>query len=254
MTVADLRKPTRKSVTIVGGRFNIHKDILAWMSSCCDGRGIQKFPYPSTNKPFTYLYFTRACAAIMGCESLEKEVTKAMERIANAQIHSEDVRALWLLNNPPDEDMQKFLAEHVAIRIWEKRLKAKGAYTTLREEIPEFNRAIDEILALKKAERKSEKGAVAQVEDNKKPAPPRRRQEEWRSSNPQNWRATVVSRRAQNPKGEDVNTGTIKAEVVKTGKIRAEVVRRGSNGRPTFARLDLEDLGVTKDGFRGQTY
>ncbi|EXJ78422.1 hypothetical protein A1O1_08822 [Capronia coronata CBS 617.96] len=239
MSVAELQKPAKKSVTIVGGRFNIHKDIIGWMLSCCDGRGMQQFPQPK-RKTFTYLYHARTCAAIIGCEYLGQEVTRSMQRIANAQIHSEDVRALYLLD-PPDAEMKKFLAEHVAVRIWEKRLKAKGAYATLREELPEFNKAIDEILDAKKAARQAEKDALVQAGTKPTTTPPRRRQQNWRSPRAPGSQANMGQKKAPEPKEPKVKTVTMKAEVV----------RRASQGRPTFARLDLGAMGVTKDAFCG---
>ncbi|EXJ82538.1 hypothetical protein A1O3_06351 [Capronia epimyces CBS 606.96] len=203
MKVADLQKPARKSVSVVGGRFNIHKAILGWMLSCCNGKGIQRFPYP-THKAFTYLYLARACAAIIGCEYLEQEVSKAMERMAHTQIHSEDVRALYLLT-PPDNDMKKFLAEHVASRIWEKRLKAKGAYTTLREEIPEFNKAIDDILHGKKEEREKEKLPRAANDKSILAS----HNQAWRSNKAQGCRGEMGQGKTPKLKGEAVKTASV---------------------------------------------
>lgn len=155
INVADLQKsPGKKSVTVIGGNVVIHKNIINWMLWCCEGRGIRPFANPAF-KAFTYLYFARACAVTIGCDYLVNNITKRMDSLSNGQIHSEDVRAFYLMN-PQDLEMQKFLVEHVAIRFWEKTLKAKGAYRTLREELPEFNKAIDEFLDARKEMRKKE--------------------------------------------------------------------------------------------------
>jgi hypothetical protein len=50
-----------------------------------------------------------------------------------------------------DVGMQMLVAEDVAMRFWNQTLKANGSYRTLKEEIPAFNKAIDNILNAKKA-------------------------------------------------------------------------------------------------------
>ncbi|KAL2434822.1 hypothetical protein ABEF95_008148 [Exophiala dermatitidis] len=258
MKVSELqRNPIKKSVTITGGRMNIHKHILAWMLSCCESpAGIQqRFAEPAM-KPFAYLYHARVCAALIGCEYLQHKIEKRMEQMAAGQIHSEDVRCLFLSVDPPaDEEMKKFLAEHVAVRIWEKRLKAKGAYRTLREEIPEFNKMIDNILGKKVEQRKMEWEARKQ----KRPAG----QDQGQGSYGPNGRSSAVayqgkSRNGMALAGKATPTPTptsAPAEPkpdntkVSTVKVQSPVVRRGKNGRPAFVRFDL---GVTRDGVRGQ--
>ncbi|KAL2417800.1 hypothetical protein ABEF95_005413 [Exophiala dermatitidis] len=279
MKVSELqRKPIKKSVTITGGRVNIHKHILSWMISCCEGIGIQRFTEPAM-KPFAYLYHARVCAAIMGCEYLQHKIEKRMEQMAAGQIHSEDVRCLFLSVEPQvDEDMKRFLAEHVAIRIWEKRLKAKGAYRTLREEIPEFNKMIDEILGKKVEQRKME------WEARKKKRLAGQGQGQAQGNHGLNGRSSGATygrsqgSHALNVNGPERSSGALaaydgkpgrrvsgtagkgtltptptpaptepKAQKVSTVKVQSPVVRRGKNGRPAFVRFDL---GVTRDGVR----
>ncbi|KIW14696.1 hypothetical protein PV08_07480 [Exophiala spinifera] len=159
----DLKQfPTKKTVIIVGGNMVIHKHMLNWMVSCCDGKGLKAFSNPRF-KAFAFLYYAQSCAAIIGCEYLESNISKRMETLAANQIHSEDVRMLWLAS-PPDAEMQRFLAEHVALRFWAGTLKAKGSYRTLREEVPSFNKAIDDILNAKKA--RGEISPVVQARKN----------------------------------------------------------------------------------------
>ncbi|KIX04122.1 uncharacterized protein Z518_07675 [Rhinocladiella mackenziei CBS 650.93] len=128
------KAPAKDSITVVSDKFDIHRDIVSWMLSCCESKGVRPFANPKY-KPYSYLYFVHTCAAVLDCEYLEEDANKRMERIAQPQIHSEDVRALYLMN-PADNKMRKFLVKHVAIRFWEKRLKAKSACWTLREEDP----------------------------------------------------------------------------------------------------------------------
>ncbi|KIV83774.1 hypothetical protein PV11_05769 [Exophiala sideris] len=230
---SDLQKfAGKKSATIVGGNVVIHKHIINWMLSCCDGKGIRPFANPAF-KAFTYLYFARACATIIGCDYLVTNITKRMDSMVKGQIHSEDVRALYLMN-PPDVEMQRILVEHIATGFWEKTLKAKGAYRTLREEIPEFNKAIDEILDAKKKMRK---------EGNRAKRAPRARK---------NGKAVTSKAKEGEKKLDAEATPHTKGEEEKVVKLQAEVVRRASNGRPAFAKLDLASIGVSKEQFSGR--
>jgi hypothetical protein len=47
--------------------------------------------------------------------------------------------------------MQMLVAEDVAMCFWNQTFKANGSYRTLKEEIPAFNKAIENILNAKKA-------------------------------------------------------------------------------------------------------
>jgi len=231
--VADLQKTSGKtSVTVIGGNVVIHKHIIKWMMSCCEGKGIRPFANPAF-KAFTYLYFARACATIIGCDYLVNNISKRMDSLSKGQIHSEDVRALYLMN-PPDTEMQEVLVEHVAIHFWEKTLKAKSAYRTLREEVPEFNKAIDEILDAKREKRKEETRA--------KRAPRARKHKI----------AVIAKAEDGKKKSGTKETSKTKVEEEKIVTLQAKVVRRASNGRPAFAKLDLASIGITKEQFSGR--
>jgi hypothetical protein len=94
------------------------------------------------------------------CTYLEKMFRERMDAIAARQIHSEDVRTLFL-NLPNDHEMLPFLAQHVGMLLWNGDLKYKGAYFTLRKELPAFNNAInavlDPLVAQRRAAKKAEK-------------------------------------------------------------------------------------------------
>ncbi|OCT46181.1 hypothetical protein CLCR_01258 [Cladophialophora carrionii] len=237
-----LKIGSKKSVTVVGGNFKVWKDMLNWMLASCQGRGLEQIKIPNV-KPFTYLFILRACARVIGCEHLVTEANRHMDRIAAVQIHSEDVRALWFLN-PPDEEVRQFLADHVAIRFWERRLKAYGAYRTLRMEIPEFNRAIDDFCAMKKAERAEEKKKL--WEQRKKEREIKRATGYGGYGGPGrkvgDWKGNDGSQKA----GESKDGGE-----PKTVTLRMEVVRKGTKKQPTYAKLDLGAIGLTKQEFVG---
>ena len=129
------------------------------MLSCCTGQGLKELQHiPRSNKPFFQYYMLKEVAEIIGCSYLEKKLGERMDVLAKTQIHSEDVRALYLAL-PADHDMRKFLAQHVALLLWNGELKARTAYETLREEIPDFDKDINAVLDPLVAERREKNKA-----------------------------------------------------------------------------------------------
>ncbi|KIW41306.1 uncharacterized protein PV06_06878 [Exophiala oligosperma] len=224
--------PPKKTITIVGGNMVIHKHVLAWMVSCCDGKGLKTFSNPRF-KAFAYLYYARSCASIVGCEYLESILGKRMETMANNQIHSEDVRMLWMAS-PPDAEMKRFLAEHIAIRFGTGTLKAKGSYRTLREEVPSFNKAVDDILNAKKARGELSPASLERKKNN---------------SNNKKKPVKTAANKGLKEGGGRVGAGNSEgvSDAKMGGAVQAtKVVRRGAKGRPIYAKLDLESVSVTK--------
>jgi hypothetical protein len=167
-----------------------------------------------------------------------------MERIAARQIHSEDVRAIWLMT-PPDPGMKQYLAEHVATHTFGRTLKAKSSYYTLREEIPEFHEAINKLIDEKKAARTKQR--EDERRDRKAAFAGRGRTRDGhfygqRLPRPQK---NAEKNIAEGTVPEEANTETEEKHVV----LKAQVVRRGKKGQPTFAKLDLGAIGVTKERF-----
>lgn len=166
IAVGNMGKAHPTTLTITGGDLDSIKAVLIWMKSCCTGRGLEPFQHvPRGNKPFYHYYMYKEAASIIGCSYLEKKLGDRMEALATTQIHSEDVRALWLYL-PDGHDVRQYLADHVATLIWNHDLKAFPAYKTLREELPDFNAAINAILDPKAEarymERKAERDAYYQ--------------------------------------------------------------------------------------------
>jgi hypothetical protein len=155
-----------------------------------------------------------------------------MERMSRGQIHQEDVRALYLMN-PPDLEMRKLLVEHVAVRLWERTLWAKSAYWTVREEIPEFSDAIDEVLGAKKKEKTARKTPEA-------------------GGSHHHPKGGASRAQGENAEKEKEKTPKQKRGKTKTVTLRVEVVRRATNGRPARAKLDLGAIGISKEKFCGR--
>jgi hypothetical protein len=240
MKVGDIRNAVlKKSVVVVGANVETYKEILQWMLESCEGRGLAKIP-TTTWKPFTHLFLLRACAKQIGCDYLVKEANKQMDKIAETQIHSEDVRALWDLS-PPDTEMREFLAQHVAIRFWEKRLKAVSAYLTLRMEFPELDKAVNDFCAIKKAERAEEKKKL--WEQKKKERDAKRGMRYGGYGREKRAHVCLGGRKFVADEGE---------QKAKTKTLKLEVVRKATKNQPAYAKLDLGEIGLTKEQFVGR--
>lgn len=187
---------TKNSLVIKGGNFDTYQEIINWMLLSCRGFGVAQWPDPNIGR-FTNAYLTRLCAHHIGCDYLVEAASKRMERISNAQIHSEDCRALWMMT-PADEEMKQFLVAHIAERLWEKTLRAKASFWRLREELPDLDEAIRAALGIKAAahkERKEKEAAAAKQEASEngagaRPSGSRRRyarnsQQTYRAQQPQ---------------------------------------------------------------------
>ena len=235
--------PPKKALTIENGRnADTYKTILGWMLACCNGTGLKQYPNPS-HRHLTQAYLIRCCANHIGCEYLVKLTTERMESICSGQISAEDVRALWLVT-PPDPAMKKFLAEEVAERLWVKSLRSKASFWHLREELPDFNMAIKELL--------DAKGAASRAEREKRKAERQSQQRaggNFTGSCRQHVRNDYQQQQdAAEPEVVEQMVGPVEEITV----IKAPVVRKGRNGRPTYAKVDLAAIGVTREQFSAQ--
>ncbi len=159
IAIGSMHKAHPTTLTIVGGDVVSVKVVLNWMRSCCTGQGLQELLHiPRSDKPFYRYYLLKEAASIIGCTHLEKKLGDCMDTIANTQIHSEDVRALWL-ELPEGHEMRQYLALHIATLTWNRKLKAFRAYATLREELPNLDESINEILDPMAEERRRQRNA-----------------------------------------------------------------------------------------------
>lgn len=233
-----------KSITLTGGHFQVYKDILTWMLASCDGKGLAPLP-TRPQRPFTYLYWIRACAKALGCVYLVIEADKKMTRITEGQIHTEDVRALWFMPTADDE-MRKFLIEHLAIRFWERRLRTNGAYWALRAEIPELDEGINSWINIKKVERAEEKKKLWEDRKKEHEAKQELRSGKYRGKNQGRGYESQAKARNHGADGASSETGSNRAN------LKLEVVRKKHGKKPAYAKLDLGAIGITREQFCGR--
>jgi hypothetical protein len=157
-----LQKSQPTIVTLTGGHADAHKSILQWMLKSCDGRqGVRAFKSTTLmDNPLYNTYLFKEAASIIGCTYLEKEFDQRMDWLCKRQLHSADVQAFWLYL-PADHELRTTIAKNIAIRIFNKELRGAGFYFALRQELSNFDEAINAVIepliALRNEERYAER-------------------------------------------------------------------------------------------------
>jgi hypothetical protein len=247
---ANLSTPRGNSLILFGGYIEAHRAVLTWMLTCCDGRGIQPFPY------FPHLKFWKYTCALQSAEQLQiqhlhTELSARLEAITNRQIHSNEIETVYNLT-PSGHPARIQAAESIGRALLERRLVARPAYEALRADptFAAFDRDInDAIHRLKQAYAASEEGQAARADRQQartaaKEAAKKRAQH--RQNNPRNLTTVEVA-----------NQLAVPLESVRTAEdgsfaytVAAQLVRKGRNGRGRYAALPLRQVGVTDEAFR----
>ncbi|KAF7504701.1 hypothetical protein GJ744_001982 [Endocarpon pusillum] len=164
-SVADNSKPRDNSVTIIGGHFDAHKAVLSWMLACCEGRGMRPFPYIHRRRFWHYSHALES-AEMLQIDILCEELCGRMKDIANLQVHTEDVHAVYS-STEKGHPIRSMIAESIGRALLERRLAARLAYKMLRQDpqLKDFDDDVNEAIArLKKDCAESEQGRAARAE------------------------------------------------------------------------------------------
>lgn len=262
MSVADLSKPRSNSVIVVGGNVDSHKAVLSWMLSCCEGRGMQQFPRPERRRFWHYTCALES-AELFDIGTLRDELWRILTEIANYQVHTEDIRAIYSLTEEA-HPMRGMVAESIGRALLDRRLNARLAYKYLRED-PTYQAFNDDvgvaIQRMKKEYAESEEGKAERAEylavqktaqaeylaAKKAAREDAQKRRQKRQNNPRNLTPTDVAKEL------DVPAEAVKAEEDGTFKVTvsSDIVRKGRrNGRGRYAALPLRQAGVTAEMFR----
>ncbi|KKY24786.1 hypothetical protein UCRPC4_g02316 [Phaeomoniella chlamydospora] len=147
VSVTDMTKPMAQTAVIVGGRIEAYREIFTWMLECCQGRGLQDFPRVQREMYWRYATVVEA-SQILQIDILLYEITERLTAIGRAQVHSEDVRKVFL-TLPKGNIVRNLIIESIGNAILERRLKAWTVYNTVQEEFPDFEHGLDNYLASK---------------------------------------------------------------------------------------------------------
>ena len=128
----DLYQYHPRELQINGGGREQAEEILAWIIRCCTHQGFKQYRfYRTDDKPFTRYFDLRNTAQDIGCLYLVNDFTARMDYLLESQVHSEDVRAMFMKAEnheiPHNSEVLDKLANHIALHIFDRTLKARSA-------------------------------------------------------------------------------------------------------------------------------
>jgi hypothetical protein len=250
LSVADLSKPRTNSVIIDGGGIDAHRQVIAWMLACCEGGGIQRFPYFQVRR-FWNLTCALESAEILQIDVLQEELWVRLSEIMRHQVHTEDIKAIYSATDKGHK-LRTMIAESIAKALLERRIVARPAYITLRQD-PQFKDFDDDvndaIECMKKEHAESDEGKAVRAEkqairQKAKEAAQQRYQQ--RKKNQQQVTAYSLAQHLAVP----TDAVTPKKDGSFKVTVSTEVVRKGRKGHGRYAALPLRQAGVTAESFR----
>ncbi len=150
-------------VSFDGGSEEATKNILEWMmGSCNKGRLL---PYPTKPSPNLVTYFNAAeTANALNLPMLSTELSQRMGAICAKQVHEEDCKTVFS-QYPENHILRKMAATSIGDAVWERhllknandpkyktRLYYANKFFALRKELPDFDAAVNAVIAPKKQE------------------------------------------------------------------------------------------------------
>ena len=206
------------------------------MVRCCGHQGFKQYRmYRHDEKRFTKSFDLRNSAQTIGCSYLVNEFTVRMEWLLERQVHSEDVRAMFVKaeNNeiPYNSVVLGMLAEHIAIHIFNRTLKSRSAYDTLRDEMTGFDTKVKSYLLPMISARKASNHAEKEAAINERR---RAQRQQWADQANIARDTQTVSEVTVDEKG-DLQTN-----------ISCQLKSKGKGSRPDYYELPLSAVGVGK--------
>ena len=253
MSLRDMEWNMPERVIVTGGCPETYLKMLEWMYGCCL-RGLIGDPIIGYGiGSFFQNYLIHCNAIIIGCDYLAQMSDRRMFVIGQGQIHSDDIECIWYYA-PQDIPMKRFLVRHIAWRILQGTLRGMGHYWGLRRRLPEFDQAINDQIHAWRENRERE--ARAQMEEQVAGMPARETQVPRRvQSQPLLSRPDLVGSNdhQEEEMARDGNTeeDQDQDQTQDNNTVHAPVARRPAGGGNTWVRLDLADLGVTRQSYSG---
>lgn len=269
-----------KSFTIVGGCPESHRNVLAWMLACCDGKGVQGFQFVGKHAFYSCaVAYSSAC--LLEVPYLQGHLKERLQKIAARQVHSEDVELIFSdpsMSGP--HPIKQLVCESIGYAIWEKRLAMRSRYEKLRrtEGFEEFDAGVGKVIEQLKANWKASplyQGMIAQKKETaakkkeryekyqKRWEENRKRHEEYLKRRDENNRL-YEERKARHEEMGKLRTAKSIAEqhsvdesavhVRKDGytlNTEGRVVNKGKNGHKKRIAISLADLQITDRNYRG---
>lgn len=244
--LSELKPKSDSTVVIEGGRFEVYRDILAWILRCGEAGKTVTFRWLSSPCFFDYGLVLLACEKLQ-VNVLQAQVLIRMQDIAALQVHSVDVERVFSAI-PGPHNFRDMICQSIGQAMWEGRLQAMAAYKRLFgiKEYAEFKDGTDAVYEkLEKQWHKTLEGKIAKKEKEEKDQKAEEKREAAEQRREQTFKRAAAKRHNVEP-----------SQITRIGKKEYTVstagrqVRKGQGGRPGFVQLDLDTLGVTRREFR----
>ena len=139
------------TLVVTGGNKDVLKSILKWMTSCCTGRGMVRYPTPSKLPLVTYIEVGHMINIIGEgsdiLDDLREEMLERCTAISATQIPINDVRALYESDSQSSIQARDQVVESIGNAIVCKRLQYPAYYYAFKDENEEFGSALDKYIA-----------------------------------------------------------------------------------------------------------
>lgn len=192
----------------------------------------------------------------MGIQLLSQEMSLRLNKLASRQIHSEDIRAMYL-RMPDGHPILQDLARHIADLVWVRKLRAVNVYKTLREEFPQLDRYVNTVLE-EKATMSSQQEKASRAKHTKSDSYGHCQKQHGENSTDNSIDDGYMKIQALDISSTSaILTADDKArrtDSLSQGSIRCPVVRKAKNGRPVFVRLPLDAVGIGENDFIGHSF
>lgn len=174
---------------------------------------------PKTEAKIEFLSFAEyahifKAAELLDVEPVRTDMWDRMSRMAAKQAQTIDDVKIVYRDFPADAPVRKLLARCIGDALMERRLRNFKAYREFKEKCVEYERDVYKYMDWKKA---------------------RERGTEQRESRKT---ATAVNSETEKPSTGPAGDGAV------TRTISAPITRKGQRGRPSYAQIALQDLGI----------
>lgn len=245
------------TVTIYGGVKHAHLVVFRWMLACCKDTGVAKIDW----LPFAKYIRILEAAEILHVEPVQDDMWGRMHRIAQKQVHVDDVRMVYL-NYHKSSPVRQLVIRSIGDAVFERRLRNFGAYKVFKGECAEYEADIYEYLRGKRRgvyeeqQRAARAAALAARKANKadRKLSAKIGGDGGRQTPGQTGAKVTAAVVAAVPGREDGVVDPVASGQVVSKTISAVVTRKAQGGRPGYAKVQLRDLGVSNTQFTGRRH
>ncbi|EFQ98115.1 hypothetical protein MGYG_01153 [Nannizzia gypsea CBS 118893] len=218
----------RTIATIYGSLKPAFIIIFSWMMKSCEGQGlvwIERMNYTKYARVFE-------AAKILSVDLVCEDMLNRMNKMANTQIHVDDVMLIYHFF-PKESEPRQIVIRSIGDAVFERRLRGWAQYKEFKIQCRDYDYDIYEYVERKRRDAAKEKRKQRQFENKSK------RRLAGKNQLPQAWEAEDTKDQQASDK-------------VTAKKVTGVVSRKGKGGKPTYVSVTLDKFGVDNTDYRPQ--